>query len=110
MSKKKTQKTKSSSVSKSRSKPAAKAAKKSPADLHLHDDCHDQHCGDLEVVLDESEKKMIDMVLDSDKIRIALETEVSGALTATVRKFCRQHGAPLSTAQAHNVAMVLFGD
>ncbi len=108
MSKKKTQTTKSSSVSKSRPKPAGKAAKKSPADHH-HDHCHDQH-DDGEVLLDETEKKTIDMVLDSDKIRMALETEVSSALTATIRKFCRQHGAPLSTAQAHNVARVLFGD
>jgi hypothetical protein len=109
MAKKKT-KTAKSSAPKARAKPAGKAGKKSSPQPRVHDHSHDDTCCDEEVVLDDTEKKTIDMVLDSDKIRLALETEVSAALTATVRKFCRQHGASLSAAQAQNVAMVLFGD
>jgi hypothetical protein len=106
MAKKKTSTAKSSTASKCRCKSSGKAAKKPAHDRHLDD----EHCCEAEIVLDDTEKKTIDMVLDSEKFRIGLETEVSTALTAAVRKFCRQHGAPLSIAQAKNVAMVLFGD
>jgi hypothetical protein len=101
MAKKKTQTAKSSPAEKAARKPA----KKSPP-AH-HDQCD---CCDSDIVLDDSEKKMIDRVLKSSKLRLALETEVSTALSAAVRRFCRQNGAALSAAQAQNVAMVLFGD
>ena len=110
MAKKKASTTKSSTAAKSRCKPAAKAAKKPAQEHHFHEHIHDGDCCGEEVELDDTERKTIDMVLDSDKVRVALETEVSTALTTAVRKFCRQHGASLSAAQAQNVAMVLFGD
>ncbi len=69
-------------------------------------------CGEAEIELDDTERKTIDMVLDSDKLRLALETEVSAALAAAVRKFFRQYGTPLSieVRRGSNVAMMLFGD
>src|SRR5271156_4123230 len=108
MAKKKPQTTKSSAA-KARRKPAARATTKSREhNSHEHD--HDEDCCGSEVELDETERKTIDMVLDSDAMREALEIEVDAAVTATVRKVCRHYGAPLSPAQAQNVAMVLFGD
>ncbi len=114
MAKKKKQTTKPSAAKASR-KPAGKSAKKharEPShhghDHHAHG--HDETCDEADIELDDTERKTINMVLDSDKLRLALETEVSTALTAAVRKFCRQFGMPLSSAQAQNVAMMLFGD
>ena len=106
------------SAANARSKPAGKKAKKAKKPAHGHDSrghhhhehSHDDSCGEEEIELDDTERKTIDMVLDSDKLRLALETEVSTALTAAVRKFCRQYGTPLSESQAQNVAMMLFGD
>jgi hypothetical protein len=114
MAKTKKQTAKPSAANASR-KPAGKAAKK-PVHGHnhrghdYHGHNHDETCDEAEIELDDTERKTIDMVLDSDEIRLALETEVSAALTAAVRKFCRQYGTPLSMAQAQNVAMMLFGD
>ena len=99
MAKKKKQSAKPSATS-ARRKPAGKSAKK-PSHGHdigkhqHHGHSHDDPCGEVEIELDDTERKTIDMVLDSDKLRLALETEVSAALTAAVRKFCRQYGTPL---------------
>jgi hypothetical protein len=109
MAKKKTPAAKSS-ASKCCCKSGGKASSRSMHDHEFHEHIHDEHCCEAEVALDDTEKKTIDKVLDSAKFRLALETEVSAALTAAVRKVCRQHGAPLTVAQAKNVAMVLFGD
>ncbi len=110
MAKKKPQSTKSSTAAKARRKPADSTTKKPPQRSHSHDHDHDADCGDAEIELDDTERKTIDMVLDSDAMREALENEVDAAVSATVRKVCRHYGSPLSAAQAQNVAMVLFGD
>ena len=110
MAKKKTDTRKTSAAAKAGRKPAAAAKKKPPRAHHAHDHHHDETCDETEIELDNTERETINMVLDSDKLRLALETEVGAALTGAVRKFCRQHGTPLSAAQAQNVAMVLFGD
>ena len=57
-----------------------------------------------------SERKAIDLVVESEAVRDALETEVNSVVTMAVRKICKSHGASLTIAQAQNVAMVLFGD
>jgi hypothetical protein len=114
MAKKKKQTVKPSAA-KGRSKPAGKAGKK-PAreqshrghDHHEHS--HDEACDEKEIELDETEHKAIDAVLESDEVRLALETEVFAAVTTVVRKYCRKHGTSLSETQAQNVAMALFGD
>ncbi len=114
MAKKKKQAAKPAAAN-ARRKPTGKAAKK-PAREHNHrghdhrGHSHDETCDGVEIELDATERKAVDMVLDSEKLSLALEAEAIASLTATVRKFCRQYGAPLSAAQARNVAMVLFGD
>jgi hypothetical protein len=109
MAKKKSRSAKPSAAKSSR-KPARKPTKKH-AHEHRHDEhCHDESCDEMEIELDDTERTTIDMVLDSEKLCRALETEVDAAVTAAVRKVCRQYGTPLSAAQAQNVAMVLFGD
>jgi hypothetical protein len=114
MAKKKKQ-TAKPSAAKARRKPAGKSAKKSAHGHdshghHHHGHSHDETCDEEEIELDDTERKTIEMVLNSEKLRLALETEAIAALTATVRKFCRQNGTPLSMVQAQNVAMELFGD
>ncbi len=102
-----------SSARRADGKPARRPAKQKPHEHHPRGRVHDDHCCNDDgekIELDDTERKTIDMVLDSDALRQALESEVSAALTASVRKVCRHYGAPLGAAQAQNVAMVLFGD
>jgi hypothetical protein len=99
-----------SAAAKSRRKPPQKPAKKPRHDHHADDHVHDETCGHVEIELDDTEYAAVEMVLGSQKLQHALEAEVSTALAGTVRKFCRQHGSPLTADQALNVAMVLFGE
>jgi hypothetical protein len=109
MAKKKTKTTKSSTAAKTRKSSTGKPAKKSSPKRHDHE--HDHHGVHEEPIeLDETESKVIDLVLDSDDMRNALEVEVNTVVTEAVRKICKAHGASLTVAQAQNVAMVLFGD
>jgi hypothetical protein len=111
MAKKKSKTAKSSTAAKSRKPAAGKAAKRSPSKGNGNGHVHDEHCGhDEEIELDDSEQKAVDLVLDSDAMRDSLENEVGTAVTLAVRKVCKAHGAPLTAAQAQNVAIVLFGD
>lgn len=110
MAKKKSPTTKSS-VAKKASKPSAgkpsrPAAKKSPSKQHDHDHEHEEE----EIELDETERQAIDHVVECEETRDALEMEVNKVVTQAVRKICKVQGKSLSTAQAQNVAMVLFGD
>ncbi|MGO9112460.1 MAG: hypothetical protein ACLP9L_24785 [Thermoguttaceae bacterium] len=109
MAKKKTKTTKSSTAAKTRKPPAGKQSKKSPPKQRDHE--HDHH-GELEeeIELDGTERKVIDLVLERDDMRGALEMEVNTVVTQAVRKICKAYGASLTVAQAQNVAMVLFGD
>jgi hypothetical protein len=108
---KKKSKTAKPSAKKARREPAEKASKKHAREHHHHDEHYrNKPCEEVEIELDDTEQEAIDMVFDSDELRLAMETEVDAAVTAAVRKVCRQYGTPLSTAQAQNVAMVLFGD
>jgi hypothetical protein len=101
-------------AAKARRKPAGKSAKKPAHEHNLrghdHEHHHDESCEEAEIELDDTEKEAIDKVFVSDELRLALETEVDAAVTTAVRKVCRQYGTPLSTEQAQNVAIVLFGD
>jgi hypothetical protein len=110
MAKKKPTTAKSSTATKSR-RPPAKTAKKSSPKGREHVHVHDEHCEhEEEIELDDTERKAIDLVFNSDSIRNSLETEVNTVVTLAIRKVCKAHGASLTTAQAQNVAMVLFGD
>ena len=111
MAKKKPATTKSSAAKKaakpSAGKPSAgKPSKKAPSKQQDHE--HDEH--DEEIELDETESKAVDLALESDDLRIALEVEVNAVVTQAVRKVCKAHGVSLTAAQAQNVAMMLFGD
>jgi len=112
MAKKNSKPTKSPAAPKTRKPPAAKAAAKarSKKSQHPHHD-HDQH-GEQEeqIELDRDESKAVDLVLESEDLRNALEMEVNTVVTQAVRKVCKAHGASLTIAQAQNVAMMLFGD
>ena len=88
-----------------RGKPAAgKPAKKSPP-KHKHTD----ECEDDEVELDDIESKAVDVALGSEEIRQELEDAASKALTDAVFAVFKRRKTPLTAAQAHNVAMYLFG-
>ncbi|MEI8372354.1 MAG: hypothetical protein WCJ35_05885 [Planctomycetota bacterium] len=119
MAKKKSSTTKSSPATKTKKPSAAKDVceaccdatskkkppKKSSPKKHDH---HDEH--EEEIELDDTERKAVDLVIKSEKLRDALEAEVNTAVTQAVRKICKAHGALLTVDQAQNVAMVLFGD
>ena len=107
---KKTKTTKSSSATKTRKpsagKPATKSqSKKSPPKQHGHAEYEEE-----EIELDETESKAVDLVLESEDLRNALEMEVNTVVTQAVRKICKAHGASLTADPAQNVAMALFGD
>ena len=89
MAKKKT--TNPSTAAKTR-KPSKKSpSKKSPPKQHDHE--HDYHgAREEEVELDGTESKAIDLVLDSDAMRNALETEVNTVVSQAVRKICKRTG------------------
>jgi hypothetical protein len=109
MAKKKTETKKTSTATKTRRPAAGKPAKKSPPKRHDHERDHQGEPED-EIELDETERQAVDLVLQRDDMRSALETEVNTVVTQAVRKICKAHGASLTAAQAQNVAMVLFGD
>jgi hypothetical protein len=109
MAKRKTKTAKSSTAMKGRKPSAGKPSKKSPSKQHDHAyDHHDAH--EEQIELDDRESKAVDLVLDCDDMRRALEIEVNTVVAQAVRKICKAHGTSLTAAQAHNVAMVLFGD
>ena len=115
MAKNKTKTTKSSAATKTRkpsagkpptgSGPTKSRSKKSPPKPHDH---HGEHEEAIE--LDDTESRAVDLVLESEDLRNALEMEVNTVVTQAVRKICKAHGASLTADQAQNVAMALFGD
>jgi acetyl-CoA carboxylase carboxyltransferase component len=109
MAKKKPTTTKSSTATKAKKSSAPKPAKKPLPKQHDHKHAIDDE-DEEEIELDDTERKAVDLVLDSEDLRNALETEVNTVVTQAVRKICKAHGATLSVAQAQNVAMMLFGD
>ncbi len=114
MAKKQSRTAKASTATKSRKSSAAKlpakpASKKSPPKRPGHD--HNHSGGyDEEFELDEAEHNAVDHIVECDKAREALEREVNSVVAQAVRKICKEHGKPLTAAQALNVALVLFGD
>ena len=108
MAKKKTPAAKSSAAKKKTKKsPTTQKTAKKPPKQHAHDQ-HDEN--EIEIELDATECEAVDLVLDSDDLRLALETEVNRVVSQAVRKLCKAHGVALTAAQAQNVAMTLFGD
>ena len=117
MAKKKPSTTKSSTATTTK-KPACKAcdgatskkttSKKPPKKSPPKRDHYDEH--EEEIELDDTERKAVDLVLESEDLRNSLEEEVNTVVTQAVRKMCKAHGALLTVDQAQNVAMMLFGD
>ncbi len=119
MAKKKSNTTKSSTATKTKKPSAAKDVceaccgatskkkppKKAPQKQHDHYDEHEE-----EIELDDTERKAVDLVLESEDLRNSLEAEVNTVVTQAVRKMCKAHGTLLTVVQAQNVAMILFGD
>jgi hypothetical protein len=94
---------------KARKPSARKPTQKSSAKQqhHEHDSCNEH---EMEIELDATERKAVDLVLERNDMCSALEAEVNRVVTNAVRKICKEYGAPLTIAQAQNVAMMLFGD
>jgi len=108
MAKKKTA-AKPSAATKTKKSSVPRPAKKSPRKTQDHAYTeHEDHEEGIE--LDDTERNAVDLVLDSDDLRNDLETEVNAVVTQAVRKVCKAHGTVLTSAQAQNVAMILFGD
>ena len=64
----------------------------------------------IEIELDAVEAEAIELVHSSDKICIELEEAVTSAVSQIVRKVFKQHHISLTTEQAENVTLLLFGD
>ena len=88
----------------SKKTPSKKPPKKSPPKRDHYDEQEE------EIELDDTERKAVDLVLESEDLRNSLEEEVNTVVTQAVRKMCKAHGTLLTIDQAQNVAMVLFGD
>ena len=81
-------------------KPATKTKKKAPS----------KKIERIEIKLGPVESKAFDLAHSSVELRSELEEAVTLAIAQTVRKFFKQHGISLTTLQAQELALVLFGD
>jgi hypothetical protein len=84
--------------------PAPQKTKKAPPKKQAEQD------EPVAIELDAVEEKALEMVQSSQPLCDDLEAEVTDAVSAAVRKVFKKHGHALSSEQAANVAMVLFGD
>ena len=64
----------------------------------------------IEIELDPVETKAVELAHSSVAVRTELEEAVTLALTQAVRKVFKQHGISLTSPQAAEVALLLFGD
>ena len=94
-------------MAKKTSKPAAKgkkkaapAKKKAPAKKVEH----------VEIELDPIETKAFQLAHSTEKVREELEEAVTSAISGAVRKVFKSNGIALTTDQAQEVALLLFGD
>ena len=81
-------------------KPATKTKKKAPS----------KKIERIEIKLDPVEIKAFDLAHSSVEMRSELEEAVTLAIAQTVRKVFKQHRVSLTTIQAQEVALLLFGD
>jgi hypothetical protein len=95
MAKKKVAKKKAAPATKKA--PKKKAAEKKPADA-------------VEFKLSPVEEKALDLVQSSKELCKDLETAVTESISVAVQKVYKAHKIALTSAQAQNVALLLFGD
>ena len=81
-------------------KPATKTKKKAPS----------KKIERIEIELDPVETKAFDLAHSSVELRSELEEAVTLAIARTVRKVFKQHRISLTTPQAQELALLLFGD
>jgi hypothetical protein len=93
--------TKSGSKAPAKKAPAKATKKKAPAKKQPEA---------TEIVLDPAETKAIELAHSSEKVCTELEEAVTSAITQAVRKVFKQNGVALTSDQAEEVAMLLFGD
>jgi len=81
-------------------KKTTKAKKKAPA----------KKIERIEIDLDPAETKAVELAHSSVAVRTELEEAVTLAMSQAVRKVFKQHGISLTSSQAPEVALLLFGD
>ena len=81
-------------------KPATKNKKKAPS----------KKIERIEIELDPVETKAFDLAHSSVELRSELEEAVTLAIAQVVRKIFKQHGISLTTIQAQELALILFGE
>ena len=64
----------------------------------------------IEIKLGPDESKAFDLAHSSVELRSELEEAVTLAIAQAVRKVFKQHGVSLTTLQAQELALVLFGE
>jgi hypothetical protein len=87
-------------MAKKHTKPATKAKKKAPA----------KKVEQVQIELDPTETKAFELAHSSAEVRTELEESVTLAMSQAVRKVFKQHGISLTSLQAQEVALLLFGD
>jgi hypothetical protein len=90
-------------------KPAGK--KKAPPKAKHVEHAEHEHLDDSEEIeLDATEQKAIDLAESSDEVCDDLEAVVTEAVSQSIRNVYKKRGITLTSDQAKNVALVLFGD
>ena len=64
----------------------------------------------IEIELDPVETKAFELAHSSEDVRRELEEAVTSAMSQAVRKVFKQHRISLTSSQAQEVAVLLFGD
>jgi hypothetical protein len=83
-------------------KKATKKAKKKAAPAHKEEQ--------IEIKLEAVEQEALDLVSTSDQLCNDLEAAVTAAVAKTVATVYKKHKITLTSAQAENVALILFGN
>jgi hypothetical protein len=83
----------------------AAGKKKAPPQKHSHAEPET-----VEIVLDATEGKAVQLAETSDEVCDELEKVVTEAVSKSVRDVYKKRGVALSLEQAQNVALTLFGD
>jgi hypothetical protein len=87
-------------MAKKTTKPATRGKKKAPA----------KKIERIEIELDPVETRAFELAHSSIEVRTELEEAVTMAMSQAVRKVFKQHGISLTSSQAPEVALLLFGE
>jgi hypothetical protein len=97
-------------TTKSAAKPSKAPAKKAPAKATKKKAPAKKQAKPVEIELDPAEAKAIELAHASDEVCTELEDAVTSAISQAVRKVFKQHDVALTSDQAEEVALLLFGD